>query len=287
MVCGGMRSIYSIEPLADIGLLTVICLGAGWIRMGLLDAPVGYDEAFSYRHYMRLPFWRAVWTYDLPNNHIFHTVCGWFVMRALPLSEITLRLPAFVSGVAIVPLTYVLGRHVSGPTTGLVAATLVAVDPALIHYSADARGYGLQTALFLGALCHVPRLLANERRTDVWWIAGLVALGVWTVPTLVFGIGIVIAWGLWLADLPERSGTTRVPRVGDGVRRGSRGCRDRVRAGAARASAPPMAGVAARSDRRPVSCRLPRRRRSSAGAPTRRNTARPDEIEFRGTAGAP
>ena len=115
------------------------------LRASMLEQPVSHDEAFTYLHYVKNPFWDAISVYDYPNNHIFYTVCAWITTRVFGLSVISLRLPAFVCGVATVPLVYLLGRRVADKTTGAIAAALSAGCYVLAEQSVDARGYSVQT----------------------------------------------------------------------------------------------------------------------------------------------
>ncbi len=62
-------------------------------------------------------------------------------------SEFALRSLSVVAGLALVAFTYLLGRHLFGEATGLMAAFLGAISPFAIYYSQEARMYALLAAL--------------------------------------------------------------------------------------------------------------------------------------------
>jgi hypothetical protein len=194
-------SIHPLPPLSrrhtwTIALLTL--LGAA-LRLRILDNPIEYDEAFTYFHYGAGTLWNAVSNYGLPNNHIFHSVCLWLSTRALGLSVLSLRLPVLVAGIALVPLTYLLGREASGSVAAAFSAALMAGCKVFAFYSVDARGYGLQAALFVAALLLTPRLVRQPSAALCAALAATTALALFTIPTLVFGVGSIFLWGLQLA----------------------------------------------------------------------------------------
>ena len=62
-------------------------------------------------------------------------------------SEFSLRCISAFAGVLLVALTFRLGRHLLGRSTGLTAATFAALSPFAIYYSQEARGYILLATL--------------------------------------------------------------------------------------------------------------------------------------------
>src|SRR2546425_3783489 len=98
---------------------------------------MGSDESATFLYYASHPLPVAVSIYGSPNNHILHTVLMHLSYVIFGASEWALRLPAFLAGVAIVPLTYVVARSL-GNRGALLAAALSASAPVLIDYSTDA-----------------------------------------------------------------------------------------------------------------------------------------------------
>src|SRR5207237_4695831 len=72
-------------------------------------------------------------------------------------------------------------------------AAFVAASAVLTEYSTNARGYTIVAAIFLGLLALQPALLRGEARA--WrWFAILSAIGFFTIPTMLFPFGVVVAW---------------------------------------------------------------------------------------------
>jgi len=77
-------------------------------------------------------------------------------------SEFALRSLSAVAGLALVVFTYLLGHHLFGQATGLMAALLGAISPFAIYYSQEARMYAPLAALSAAATYLFLHLLANN-----------------------------------------------------------------------------------------------------------------------------
>jgi 4-amino-4-deoxy-L-arabinose transferase-like glycosyltransferase len=151
------------------------------------------DEAATYLYYVRKPPLYGLVSYTLPNNHILHTLLVSVCTFLFGNHPWVIRIPAFAAGVAMIPLGFVVARQLYGEAAGLITAAFVASSSILIEYSTNARGYTIVAALFLGLLALRPALMRGEARA--WrWFAILGALGFFTVPTMVFPFGVVVAW---------------------------------------------------------------------------------------------
>ena len=157
-----------------------------------LSQPMRVDEAATYLYYVRKPPLYGLVSYTLPNNHVFHTLLvsgSTFLFGDHPW---VIRLPAFVAGIAVIPLTFLVARRAHGDGAGLIAAAFVATSSVLIEYSTNARGYTIVGAIFLGLLALQPALIRDEPRA--WrWFAILSAIGFFTIPTMLFPFGVVVA----------------------------------------------------------------------------------------------
>lgn len=182
-----------------LAVLAVIVLAGAWARWAYLSRPIQVDEAVTYLSFASRPCLVVLSDYSEPNNHIFHTL----LVRAATRFGMTppwIRLPAFLAGLAILPLIYVLGGRLYGREAGLLAAALAAGSAALVDYSTDGRGYSLVTLFTLLAWLNAASVL---RRPGLWAWIGLVvwpALGFWTVPVMLYPAAAVylwLAWNLW------------------------------------------------------------------------------------------
>jgi 4-amino-4-deoxy-L-arabinose transferase-like glycosyltransferase len=192
---GERQALWLIVAFATIG------------RLATLSQPMRYDESVTWAYFVGRPWSTVVSSYQFPNNHVFFSLLAKATSALAPFEPWALRLPAFIAGVAIVPLTWAVGRRFATPTIGLLGAALAAGSTTLMLYSTNARGYSLVTALFLVLL-----LLADELRTSqrvAHWAAFAVlgALGLYTIPVMLYPLGVVCTW-LLLAAAREQ-GTRR------------------------------------------------------------------------------
>jgi mannosyltransferase len=148
---------------------------------------------------------------------------AWLWTQLTGTGEVGLRSLSALAGTATVPVAFLLGAELHGRRAGIVAAALVAVNPMLLWYSQEARGYALLALLTAVAALYFVRALDGSRgdgRRDLkrWGIASALALAthyfaifpvaleaIWLLrrrgrPAL-RGLGIVAVAGLALAPL--------------------------------------------------------------------------------------
>lgn len=177
--------------------LLLITLLAALLRIEFLDQPMRYDESVTYLEYVRPAKSIASITQTYrPNNHLFHTLLVCLSVRCFGDSPTAVRLPALLAGIAIVPLAYLSFAELSNRSTGLLAAALSTGSAPLVFYSANARGYSLLAALTLIALWCATRTLRSPARWPWIVLSGSIALGMWTVPVMIFPAAGIFAWML-------------------------------------------------------------------------------------------
>lgn len=184
------------SDLPALALLLLITAAGVVYRFEYLYSSLHHDEAYTYMafaHSLRA----ALTDYHLPNNHVFHTLLVYFSTQLFGNAPWAVRLPAFLAGVLLLPAVYALGKRHYDRWVGLGAALLVAVSPAAVNYSVNARGYTLVAlfGLFLFLLAHAVRQGKNR---FAWALLVLVsALGMYTVPVFLFPFGIAFLWMFW------------------------------------------------------------------------------------------
>src|SRR5947209_1905140 len=136
------------QPLWPVTILT---LAAAAMRIPFLTRPLGTDEAATFLYYASKPLSIGLTIYGSPNNHLLNTLLMHASWRLFGAHEWALRLPAFLFGVALVPLTVMAARAVVRDGA-LVAAAFVAAAPVFVDYSTDGRGYTMLCAFALLAL---------------------------------------------------------------------------------------------------------------------------------------
>jgi 4-amino-4-deoxy-L-arabinose transferase-like glycosyltransferase len=157
-----------------------------------------HDEIVTASRVLRDGFWHAMEAVGFSESAPpLYYVLAWPWTQLTGTGEVGLRSLSAAAGVATVPVAYLLGAELRGRRAGLVAAALVAVNPMLLWYSQEARGYSLLVLLTaIAALCFV-RALGRGRRRDFtgWGIASALALA--THYFAVFPIALEAAWLLW------------------------------------------------------------------------------------------
>jgi 4-amino-4-deoxy-L-arabinose transferase-like glycosyltransferase len=150
------------------------------------------DEAATWLYYSSKSVLYGLVSYTLPNNHVFHTVLvsiSTFIFGNHPWA---IRLPAFLAGVAMIPLAYAAAKRFYGEGAALLTAGFVASSSVLVEFSTNGRGYTLVAAIFLALIVLAP---AHDAEPRAWRrFALLSAIGFLTIPTMLFPFGVVVGW---------------------------------------------------------------------------------------------
>ena len=172
----------------------VVIAAAFFLRLYHIRQPMRHDEAYTFLGYAAMPLADALSVYRDPNNHLFHTLLVWLSTRLLGTSPQAIRLPAFGAGMLTVLMVYVLARRFADRSTGLLAMALAAVWPELVLYSTNARGHAIVTLAFLVLL--VVGDEGIERGSPWLWLlfAIVLALGMYTAPTMLYPAGAAMPW---------------------------------------------------------------------------------------------
>jgi hypothetical protein len=103
---------------------------------------------------------------------------AWLWSRTFGTGEFGLRSLSAAFGTTAVPVAYLAGRRLVSGRAGLFAAALVAVNPALLWYSQEARAFSLLVLLGAASLLTFARALRDPSRRNLalWAAAGALAL---------------------------------------------------------------------------------------------------------------
>jgi hypothetical protein len=182
--------------LAALGLILAVAL---IFRLERINDPMGHDESYTFVVFAS-SLWNAVTNYHLPNNHIFHTVLVFLSTRLFGIQPWAVRLPALLAGLLLIPVGYGLAKTIYDRYTALLAALLIAVLNGPIFYATNGRGYTL-VALFTLLTLWLAQIVWREKNLAAWGLLALLAsLGCYTVPVMVFPLGVVFGW-LFLENL--------------------------------------------------------------------------------------
>jgi hypothetical protein len=177
----------------DLLWLAALTVVAGAVRAACLQQPISYDEAYTFLNFVARGG-SHLFEYPVPNNHVFHTLLARASTVMFGHTLWSMRLPAFLAGVAAIPITFLLCRNLADGPSGYLAATAMSVYPFMVMYSSLARGYSLLALLTL--ILALVGLHAIDRpsaaRCALLSIVG--ALGLFTIPTMLFAMAGVYLW---------------------------------------------------------------------------------------------
>ncbi|MEZ6068416.1 MAG: glycosyltransferase family 39 protein [Planctomycetaceae bacterium] len=191
------------QPAAQAGpsrvewfaVLVIAAVGCG-LRLAELNAPMAYDEAYTWINFASRSLPEAIGDYNSTNNHPLNTLLVYVCGRLFGPQEWALRLPVFVLGCSLSLLVWRWAREWRGREPACLAAAIVAVSPALISYSVDARGYMFVAvaAVVLDTAMARLRLRSNPRD----WLAAFLAitLGLCAMPIMVYPTFASCGWYL-------------------------------------------------------------------------------------------
>jgi hypothetical protein len=196
------------HPRGAIWSLGLLVLAALALRLVFLNRPLLWDEGTTLFRFVQQPIWVTLSWYPNPNNHVLYSALANVAGSIAGHGLWTLRLPALVAGILLVPAVYFLGCRLYDRGSALAAAAFVSVWSPLVGYSVNGRGYTLLAFLFL-----VLSILALYlKRTDnaAGWVAftALGSLGMYTVPVMVYPLAMLAAWLLLMALAKECCLTT-------------------------------------------------------------------------------
>jgi len=182
----------SMKP-AVLWLLTAGALGlATWERLPRMTQSLWNDEEYAMRSYAHgewelqedgvRAFEVTTWTHTLfdndhGNNHLLNSLVmrtSLIVWRAITgahieeFSEVVLRLPSLITGLATILLMVSLGLEMGRPRVGVAAAFLMAVSPWHVHYATDAKAYSMM--MFFMALNAIAIIRALREDKLRWWL---------------------------------------------------------------------------------------------------------------------
>lgn len=183
-----------------VWVITAVALAC---RLAALDQPMRYDESITWAYFAGRPWSTIVSSYPFPNNHVLHSLFARVAVAALPFAPWALRLPAFLAGLAIVPLTWAVGRRFVDRDSALLGAALTAASTTLVLYSTNARGYSMVVMLFLLMLLVADNIRRDKAPHGWLALALLGGAGLYTIPVMLYPLGVVLLWLLLeLRDLP-------------------------------------------------------------------------------------
>jgi mannosyltransferase len=123
---------------------------------------------------------------------MLHVWMGWFGH-----SDVATRSLSGVVGVVTIPLAWLAGRRLGGPTAGWAAMLLVATSPFAMRYDTEARMYSLVVLLTVLGYLALDRSVRRPRAGNLIGVAAVTGLLLYTHYWSIYLIGTIMAWLLW------------------------------------------------------------------------------------------
>lgn len=178
--------------------LFVILLFSILIRLYFINCPLRYDEGFTFFYFTKKSFFLLFFYYEYPNHHIFHTFLVKISSLIFGNSVISMRLPAFIFGISLIPLVYMYVSKFYHKNAAILASSFVSVSSILISYSVNARGYTLIYCAFISLLIIV-EILKKYNNTFLWGMFILLQIiGLYTIPTMIYACMIIYMYLLMM-----------------------------------------------------------------------------------------
>lgn len=182
-----------------------VAIGIGIVvRTYSLTQPMRYDESYTFLYFVRKGF-PGLFFYPSPNNHVLHTIFVRWSTLLLGSYPASIRLPAFLAGVATIPLTFCLCRTLRAGRSGYFAAIAIAVLPYMVLYSTMARGYSLLVVSTLALAWIGLHVIDDPTWGGCAVLAFIGALGMLTMPSMLFALAGVYLWLGTLLLIEQRS----------------------------------------------------------------------------------
>ena len=173
-------------------------------RIWRISESLWFDEISALIDYAQYGPGAIIGTYFVQSNHVLHTLLSWCALSiAGAASELVLRIPAFLAGIASIAAIVALVREAAlwqgAPTRARMSLVcgLAALSPIMVLESVEARGYSMM--ILFAALASWMFLRAVRIGSHMSWVAYaiLCALGIWS--HLVFVVlpishGVIAAW---------------------------------------------------------------------------------------------
>jgi 4-amino-4-deoxy-L-arabinose transferase-like glycosyltransferase len=159
--------------------LTLVTLAGAWLRLFHLGSKsLWLDEGATVTlARMAWPHFVHVWWYGEASFQGAFFLLMRFWMH-LGQSEVWVRLPAALFGIASIPAIYLLGRKLVGAGPALAASAILAFSPTDVYYSQEARSYTMTILLAMVSSWFFVRAVEENRERDwaLWTVFGALAV---------------------------------------------------------------------------------------------------------------
>jgi mannosyltransferase len=197
------------RDLSGLLIVGVLVVAAVLFAFGLGHSSLFIDEVYSWEASRgSLTGLAQALQYNEVTPPLYYLILHTWIHATGSDSEVMLRLPSVVAGVALVGATYWLGSLVAGRRAGLVTASLATVSPLVLLYSQQVRAY---VWVMLAVTITVAAVLQATRDRSGRWLAVAACAGGCGVFLHYTALLVLIPLAVWLwfepgVDLRWRAG---------------------------------------------------------------------------------
>ena len=105
-----LQGVLGNSVLRQMMLLALVIILAISVRIPGLGVPLLGDEATTFWEHRSSSWNKLFFNYNGPNQHSFFSFLSNLSIRIFGENEISFRLPSFLAGILVVPLTWIAGR---------------------------------------------------------------------------------------------------------------------------------------------------------------------------------
>lgn len=196
-----LASLPATRPGDPAGLAVALAIGLG-VRAYFLSLPLRYDECRTFLRFVERAS-KDLFIYTEPNNHVLHTLSVKLSTLVWGSHPVSLRIPALLAALASIVLVYRVARAMDAKA-GLPSALAAAVFPYLVLFGSIARGYSLLTALMLALVLVGFGYIRNPAPGKTVLFAALSALGLFTMPSMLFAVAGLLVWVVAVLGVEKR-----------------------------------------------------------------------------------
>lgn len=184
----------------DLQAIAALTIAGGLVRFLTLDAQSFWlDEAVTVDVVRGSLADVVAHVAESESTPYLYYLLAWAWTQIFGLGEIGLRSLSALLGTLTIPVVYLAGARLVGRRAGVAAAAVVAVNPLAIHYSQEARAYGLlllaSAATLVGFATLYHDQAPSRRALALWSAASVVALAShYFAIFLIVGEAAVLAW---------------------------------------------------------------------------------------------
>jgi uncharacterized membrane protein len=190
------------RPDLPLFLITVLGIALRLVNFGF-EPLKDMDEAWSLA-IARMPVGQIV-SYSILQdfNPPMYYLAAHLAMLVGGVNILMARLPSLVAGVALIPISYLIGKEMEGRTHGLVLAGYTATFFSVIYYADYARAFAMVGAIFAVTIWAFIRILKGKGEWIVFAISGLAAI--YTHSFAIVPLGFMILYLIYLRNINWRA----------------------------------------------------------------------------------